>query len=390
MANRVGIVSLAQVNYKERMKLVEEELLYEAIKPILDETGLSFGPAYEHGEKWIDASLCCHEHTRIVKPFSESQEVDVIGGNMRPDEKVDQDGALGIVEAMWQILSGDFETVLMGSICHDNINSSCGNMIENFTFDPFYHRSLGLDNRNVAALQARRYMYKYGVTHEQYAKVAVKNLKNAKDNPLAIMSGDFSVEDVLTSRMIADPITALETRPVGDGACAMLLANEERAKKLSSKPVWIKGVGICCDSYFLGDRELADCDCLVRAAKRCYQMAGITDPRKEVDVAEVTDEFSYQELMAYDGLGFCGRGEGGMLIDSGVTQRGGELPVNPSGGPPPVYPRASIGLGGIFEVVLQLRGEAGARQVPGCKVGLAHFAGGHCGQLQQVMILGTE
>jgi acetyl-CoA C-acetyltransferase len=190
--------------------------------------------------------------------------------------------------------------------------------------------------------------------------------------------------------MIAEPITVLETRLVGDGACVMLLANEERAKKLTSKPVWIKGVGICCDGYFLGDRDLADCDCLVEAAKRCYQRAGIINPRKEIDVAEVTDEFSYQELMSYEGLGFCGRGEGGRLIDSGVTQMGGELPVNPSGGVLSGRSHTQIGIGGIFEVVLQLRGEAGARQVPECKVGLAHFAGGPCGQLQEVMVLGTE
>lgn len=388
MNERVAIVSIAQVNYKQKMKFNVEELLYEAIKPVLDETGLTFTPAYEKGG--IDASISCHEHTRIMKPFSESYQVDVIGGDLRPDEKVDQDGAMGVAEGLWQILSGDFETVLVTSVCHDSTNSGSANAIENFVFDPFYHRTLGLDNRIAAALQATRYMNRYGITREQFAKVAVKNLRNAKNNPLALVSGDFTVEDVLASKMIAYPITTLESRPLGDGACAMLLANEERAKKITDKPVWIKGVASCCEGYFLGDRDLADCDHLVMAAKKAYKMAGISDPRKEINVAELTDEFSYQELMTYEGLDFCGHGEGDKFIESGITQMGGDLPVNPSGGVLSGCAHTNIGMARIFEVVLQLRSEAGARQVPAAKIGLAHFAGGPCGQLQQVMILGTE
>jgi acetyl-CoA C-acetyltransferase len=388
MANRVAIVSIAQVNYKEKLNYAPEELAYEAIKPVLEETGLGFGPAYEKGG--IDASLQCHEHSRIMRPFSASQLLEAVGANLRPDEKVDQDGALGVYEAVWQIASGNFETVLVVSECHDSVNRHAGNAIENLVFDPFYHRPLGLDNCNTAALQATRYMHQYGVTREQCAKVAVKNLKNAKSNPLALVSGDFTVEDILSSRVLAYPITKMETRPFADGACAMLLANEERAKKLTSKPVWIKGLANCCDGYFIGDRDLAESKALVVAVKKAYQMAGITDVRKEIDLAEVTDEFSYQELMEYEGLGFCEKGEGGKLIDSGVTRLGGALPVNSSGGALSGCAHTNIGMARVFEVVLQLRGEAGDRQVEGARTGLAHLAAGPCGQLQQVVILGTE
>ena len=388
MDERVAIVSMAYVNYKERVALSVEELLYEAIKKVLDKTGLTFPPAFERGG--IDSSISCHEHTRIMKPFSESLQVDVIGGHMRPDDKIDQDGAMGVTEGLWQIMSGEFETVIVTTVCHDSTNRGAERNIENFCFDPFYHRALGLDNIIVAALQAKRYMNKYGIKSEQIAKVAVKNLKNARNNPYALVSGDFTVEDVLASKMLADPITSMESRPFADGAIAMILANEKRAKKLTDKPVWIKGVSSCCEGYFLGDRDLAESDHLVLAAKKAYQRAGIRDPRKEIDVAEVTDEFAYQELMTYEGLGFCGKGEGGKFIDSGITKMDGKLPVNPSGGALSGCAHTNIGMARIFEIVLQLCGEAGARQVPKAKTGLAHFAGGPCGQLQQVMILGSK
>jgi len=388
MAEKVAIVSVSQVNYKEKRAYSCEELLYEAIKHILEETGLSFGPAYQKGG--IDATIGCHEHSRIMKPFSGSLLVDVLAGNLRPDEKVDQDGALGVLEAVWQILSGDFETVLVGSVCHDSTYQPGDNAIENMVFDPFYHRPLGLDNCNTAALQAMRYMNKYGITREQCAKVAVKNLGNAKGNPLAIESGNVTVKDVLASKLIAYPISEMETRPFADGACAMLLANEERAKKLTSKPVWIKGLANCSDGYFIGDRELAESKPLEVAAKKAYQMAGITDVLRQIDLAEVTDEFSYQELMEYEGLGFCEKGQGGKLIDSGETSPGGKLPVNVSGGALSGCSHTNIGMARIFEIVLQLRGEAGARQIEGAKTGIAHLAAGPCGQLQQVMILGSQ
>jgi len=388
MVDRVAIVSIAQVNYKEKLAYAPEELAYAAIKPVLEETGLGFGPAYEKGG--IDASLVCHEHTRIMRPFSASQFLEAVGANLRPDEKVDQDGALGVYEAVWQIASGDFETVLVVSACHDSVNRDAGNAIENLVFDPFYHRPLGLDNCNTAALQATRYMHRYGITREQCAKVAVKNLRNAKSNPLALVAGDFSVEEILASELVAYPITRMETRPFADGACVMLLANEEKAKRLTSKPVWIKGLANCCDGYFIGDRDLSESEPLVLAARKAYKMAGITDVLKEIDLAEITDEFSYQELLEYEGLGFCEKGEGGRFIDSGATRLGGVLPVNPSGGVLSGCAHTNIGIARIFEVVMQLRGEAGERQVEEARTGLAHLAAGPCGQLQQVMILGNR
>lgn len=388
MSNRVAIVSMAQVNYSEKRAYSPEELAYRAIRPVLQETGLRFLPAYEKGG--IDASLICHEHSRIARPFSASLIVDVAGANLRPDEKVDQDGAVGVLEAFWQIASGEFETVLVVAVGQDSTAASGGNAIENKAFDPFFCRPLGLDNVQAAALQAQRYAHKYGITPEQVAAVSVKNLGNARNNPLALREGDFSIADVLGARMLADPITALQSRPQGDSAVVMLLANEQRARQLTDKPVWIKGLANCCDGYFLGDRDLAESEVLTMAARKAYRMAGVEDPRTDIDLLEVTDEFAYQELMAYEGLGLCAAGGGARWLESGVSGHAGRQPVNLSGGALSGTSHTTIGMSRVAEIVLQLRGEAGARQVDHARTGLAHLASGPAGQFHQVMILGVN
>jgi acetyl-CoA C-acetyltransferase len=165
------------------------------------------------------------------------------------------------------------------------------------------------------------------------------------------------------------------------------MADESMAKKKGRKSVWIKGVGHCADAYHLGDRDLADTAALEAAAKRAYDMAGVNDPMKDIDVAELYDAFSYMELMWMEGLGLCRQGEAGAMIDRGVTEMKGNLPVNPSGGVLSAHAVQVAGLARIAEAVLQLRGEAGARQVDGAKVALAHGIEGACGQGHCVFVL---
>jgi acetyl-CoA C-acetyltransferase len=149
----------------------------------------------------------------------------------------------------------------------------------------------------------------------------------------------------------------------------------------------VRGVGHSADEYHLGDRDLAEPNALIRAAKKAYHMADIQDPFKEIDVAEIYDAFTYQELLWCEGLGFCERGKGGRLIESGVTRMGGSLPVNPSGGVLSAHPVLVAGLARIAEVTIQLRGEGNKRQVEGAKIGLAHGINGACGQAHCVWVL---
>jgi acetyl-CoA C-acetyltransferase len=388
MSERVGIVAVAQTKYSaNRADANEGELVYEAVKQVLQETGLKFAKDVTGSDAiGIDATVTCSQDHWDGRTISNCNVMSYIGAHHSDEDKIAEDSLNAVYAAFARVLSGHQDVVLVAAHCKESQADKWG--IENTALDPVFLRVLGLDFLSSAAMQARRYMYKYGITAEQCAKVVVKNRGNAKKNPFAQEPLDITTADVLGSQVLASPIRELDMKPTSDGACAMILATEKKAKKLCSKPIWIRGVSNCYETHYLGDRDLAECDALVKAAKKAYSMAGITDPRKQVSVAEISEEYSYQELLWMEGLGLCGRGEGGKLIDSGATQLGGDLPVNPSGGMLSGNPTVVAGMTRIAEGVLQLRGEAGERQVPGAKVALAHGFTGVCGALQGVMIMG--
>jgi len=380
MAERVAIVSVAQTKYHpNRADVNEEELAYEAIKQVLQETGLTLSD--------MDSAVTCSQDFWDGRTISSMNIQHVVGAHLGHEDNISEDGINAVYAAMGQILSGHQDIVLVEA--HTKESQGDKSLIENAAFDAILMRQLGLDFTSAAALQARRYMYKYGITAEQCAKVAVRNRGNAKNNPFAQEPMDISVDDVLGSKMLVSPIRLLDAKPISDGACAMILAPEGKAKKLTKSPVWILGASNCYETHYLGDRDLADCDALVKAAQKAYSMAGITNPLRQIDVAEISTEYSYQEPLWLEGLGFCDQGEGGKLVDSRATNMGGKLPVNPSGGVLPGNPNGVAGMARVAEAVLQLRGEAGDRQVKGAKVALAHGYTGICGQHQAVMILGN-
>ncbi|MBT8491021.1 MAG: thiolase family protein, partial [Deltaproteobacteria bacterium] len=298
---------------------------------------------------------------------------------------VEGDGTFGAFYGAMRVLSGSKATLV---VAHSKGSEGDANFITNGMFDPVYHRSLGLDAVSSSALQAQAYMNAYDITEEQCAMVSVKNHGNAKNNPCAQLPLDITIQDVMASRKIADPLKLLDCSPVSDGAAAIIIADEEGAGKAKTKPVWIKGIAHCSEAYFLGDRNLADPKALKEAAKRAYDMAGIKNPVEEIDVVELYDAFSYMEPLWLEGMGFCAAGQGGTLTESGSTAMGGTLPVNPSGGVLSAHPVLVAGLARIIEAVLQLRGDADARQIEGAKQALAHGINGSCGQSHCVWILG--
>jgi acetyl-CoA acetyltransferase len=205
-----------------------------------------------------------------------------------------------------------------------------------------------------------------GPTLEQLAKVSVKNYDNAYTNPEAQLHRKVTIDDVLNSRIIAWPTTALMCCLYGDQACAMILASEDKAKELSDRPIWITGVGLSSHAT-----QRAEAESIGRmlgtnlAAKKAYKMAGIKKPIDELDLIQVHDLIAGTEIMAYEELGLCELGEGGRLVDDGIVNRGGKLPANVDGG------RIACGhVGGVSgayavcEIVRQLREEAGTdRQI---------------------------
>ena len=376
---RVAIVGVGQTKY-ERQKKGDSfaDMVFEATTRALRDAQMTIQD--------IDNVVTVSNDFWDGRTISSMAVMDACGAYEKNVSTVEGDGTFGVLYGMMRILSGSFETTLV--VAHCKGSESVSSLITNGMFDPIYQRALGLDAVTSSALQARAYMSKYGISEEHCAQVSVKNHGNAQNNPYAQLPMDISVKDVLASRILADPIKLLDASPISDGAAAVILAGEERAKRISQKPVWIKGIGHCADAYFLGDRDLAECPSLEAAAKRAYGMAGITDPLREIDVAEVYDAFSYMELLWSEGLGFCGRGEGGKFIQSGKSQMKGELPINPSGGVLSAHPVLVAGLARVSECVLQLRGEAGARQVEGAKTAVAHGINGPCGQSHCVIVLG--
>lgn len=227
------------------------------------------------------------------------------------------------------------------------------------------------------ALRARTHMDAYGLTLEQLALVSVKNHRAGALNPRAHYQKALSLEEVLASRPVAEPLTLLQCCPTTDGAAALVLADGRTAQALGRPSVRIAASALLSGRYRNHSRDgiSADDDIAVRVGRAAYDMAGLGP--EDVDVAEVHDAFTVGEILAYENLGFCARGEGGRLVSDGVTALGGRLPVNPSGGRLSLgHPLGATGVVQVVELGRQLRGECGPRQVEGAKTALAHVVGG--------------
>jgi acetyl-CoA C-acetyltransferase len=376
----IAIAGVAQTRYERRKRdKTFFDLVYEVTREALDDAGLSIHD--------IDSIVTISNDFLDGRTISGMAVGDAAGGADKNISTVEGDGTFGAFYGAMRVLGG-FKTALV--VAHSKGSEGDVKYITNGMFDPIYQRLLGIEAISASALQANCYMEKYGISEEQFAQVSVKNHGNAMNNPFAQMPMEITVDDVMNSRKISDPIKLLDCSPVSDGAAAIIIADEETTHKTEKRPVWIKGIAHCSDDFFLGDRDLAVPRSLRDASQRAYAMAGITEPLEEIDVVELYDAFSYMEPLWLEGMGFCEPGTGGTMIDRGITSMGGMLPVNPSGGVLSANPILVAGLARIVEAVLQLRGDAGARQVEGTQTALAHGINGPCGQSHCVWILGKE
>ncbi len=382
--DRVAIVGIGYTKIEAAKKSQNyTEMVYEAVKNALEDAGAGIDDidnvVNTTNDFWDGWTISC-------MPVGGAS-----GGADKNISGVEGDGAFGAFYMMCRVMSGNYGTGIITAHSKGSEGEEVAHVITNASFDPIYARSLGADMTSACALQARKYMNKYGISEEECAQVSVKNLGNALVNPAAQQAMKITVDDVMKSEKISEPLKQLDCSPISDGAVCLILANEERAKKFKNKPVWMKGVGFCSDAYQLGDRDLAECKQLEIAAQKAYKMAGIKDPRKEIDVAEICDAYSYQEIMWTEGLGLCGKGEGGKLVTSGATAKGGDIPVNPSGGLLSGHPYIAAGMYRLAEAARQIRGEAGGMQVKDdVKIALAHGVNGLAGQSHCVWILGSE
>jgi acetyl-CoA C-acetyltransferase len=284
-------------------------------------------------------------------------------------------GSCAFREAWYKVATGACDIALAFGVEQMTVADS-SKMLTIVTGREYAEREgdMGFTPPALFALLARRHMKEFGTTKEQIAMVAVKNRKYGALNPDAQLRNAITLEEVLNERMISDPLTLSQCCPRGDGAAATILATKKLAKKYTSTPVYV-AASVQVSGTYPDDRSFTFFDTDVRGAKAAYEMAGLGP--EDLNLAEVHDCFSPAEIVHYEDLGFCKKGEGGLYIEEGLSDRGGKIPVNMSGGLlSKGHVLGATGVSQIIEVVRQLRGQAGERQVEGAKVGLQHNAGG--------------
>jgi acetyl-CoA C-acetyltransferase len=368
-----AIVGTGQTKYVSRRQDVNiPELVREAASRALADAGLQMkdvdafiiGSAPEifegvnNPENWIGPAL---------------------GGAGKPVMRIHTGGTVGAsstIAGFYHVVSGLFDVVLVAAF--EKLSDGVAQYGLSACYDPLWDRDFACGAPGLAGLQARQYLSRYApdIGEEHGAMVAVKNRKNAIANPYAQLQLEITVEDVMASAPVATPLKLLDCCPTSDGAAALVIAEERKARKLAPRPAWFAGVGTCSESPYVPHVDMAYPESCVRAAQQAYQMAWIYEPYKELDMAEIYEAFSFQELIWSEALGLCAPGEGGSLVESGRTAMGGEFPINPSGGVLSANPIGASAMIRQVEAAMQVMGRAGEHQVPDVHKALAHSWGG--------------
>jgi acetyl-CoA C-acetyltransferase len=287
-------------------------------------------------------------------------------------------GGVALRQAFIEVASGVNDIVLVGGVEKmTDVGGGEATYALSTAADQEYEDYQGVTFPGLYAMMANRHMHDHGTTREQLAQVAVKNHQHGSMNPLAQYPFKITVEAVLNSVLVADPLRILDCSPITDGAAAAILCPAELAKKLTQKPVvQIIGSGQATDTIALHAREdLTWLGATAKASEMAYRMAGVGPD--DLDLVEVHDCFTIAEICVIEALGLVKRGQGGKAAESGLTALGGKIPVNTSGGlKSKGHPVGATGVAQVVEMVEQLRGEAGERQAEGAGVGLSQNMGG--------------
>ena len=364
MLERVAIVGVGYTPLRSMTPEVSyRELIFEAAVKAYADAGIE----PQDAGTFVSITEDYTEGTAIADEYVPDQ----LGAVLKPVHTVTADGITGLASLVMQLETGQFDiAVIEGHSKASNIVYPAH--IEAFALDPIYARVLGFHPNFVAGLEMRGFLAKTGNTELQAALVVAKNRGNALRNPLAAYPAVLAPEDVLASMPEAEPLKRGDIASYADGAIVMVLACESALSRTSGQPVIIDGIGWCQDTPNIEERELDRAVYAEKASQMAYRMAGINSPTAEIDFAEVDDRFSYKELQHLEALGLARPGESGRLLEEGRFAVDGDLPVNVSGGHLGCgYAHDMSGLRSVLEVVLQLRGVAGERQLPEVNVGLA-------------------
>jgi acetyl-CoA C-acetyltransferase len=359
--NRVAVIGAGLTLFRRRLLETPQEMVWIASRKALEQANMDFrdidcvisGSApdtfdgvHMKGEYYSEGAGAYGKlHFRVF-----------VGGGT---------GVFVPIAGWWMVASGLCKKALI--VAEEKMSSAADphpQAVFRHIWDPLIEKPLNPNLIWIFALEMHRYMHKCGVSKEDIALVAVKNKANALDNPIAQAAAKITVEDVLKSEPLVYPVNRLDISPVSDGAGALVMVSEDVARRYTDTPIWVEGIGFALDTTSWTNRELAFPVYVKTAAEMAYRMAGIENPMKQIDVAEPYDPFDYKELHHMEGLGLAPRCKAAELTKEGVTQRDGDLPINPSGGLLGVgNPIAAAGLMKVAEIFWQLRGEAGKRQV---------------------------
>jgi acetyl-CoA C-acetyltransferase len=382
MSGKVGIIGIGHGVFGRRSDATVQELAFEAFRAAMNDAGIE--------RKDLDASVIGsvpEYHKQRSLPGVVQEYLGLIPKPTWLTEVACASGSAAVRTAWMSIKAGVHDIVavigcqkmteletpeilaLMGRVGEVQWESVFGT-----TFPGYY------------AMFAQRHMHEFGTTHDQILQVAIKNHFYGAKNPNALFQKEITMEKALESDPVASPLNVYDCCANADGAACVILANEDKAKEISKKPVWLAGMCSATASMSVLRRpNLFGLPSAQKAATEAYDMAGVT--AEDIKVAEVHDCFTIAEIMAYEDLGFCKKGEGGNFVADRQTYIGGKIPVNVDGGlKAKGHPIGATGVSMTVEIVKQLRGEAEERQVPDADIGLTHNVGG-IGQYTFVQVL---
>lgn len=370
MGKRVAIVGTGQTEMRSSRKDVNgQELINEAVLRALEDAELTRDD--------IDAIVIGNmDHFEGIN-YVDSWSVDGSGGFMKPIFKVTTGGTTGTTVAMagyYHVASGLFDRVLAIGWEKNSESDTTGAIIT--AFDPVLDRPTFGGAVGGLAAWATRYMHLTGATQEDAARVAVRDRKHATNNPCAHLRMEITIEDVMNSPMISHPLKYLDMCPRTDGACAVIFASEDVAPRITSRPAWVQGTVNRHNYAMTYDPCWDRLESLEESSQVLYKKLGIKEPLKEFDVMELYFPFSFAGIAWIEDLGLAKQGQGPRLLWDGVTDMGGELPINPSGGVMSTNAIGATGLQRVAECAIQVMGKGEKRQVPDARLALASGFGG--------------
>ncbi len=368
----VAVIGVGMNKWGELWNSSHRDIFVESALLALDDAGVDHVDSMYVG--------CMSSGLFVGQEHIASMLADYLGQAPIPSTRVESacaSGGLALRQGFIDVASGMNDMVLVGGV--EKMTDVSGNEATyalGTAADQEYEGYHGITFPGLYALMARAHMEKYGTTREQLAMVSVKNHKNGAKNPLAQFPFEISVDDVLCSVMVADPLRILDCSPITDGAAALILCPVEKAKELGKPIIKIIGTGHATDTIALAQRkDITWLEATYLAAQQAYAMSG--KKPEDIDVLEVHDCFTIAEICVTEAVGYFEKGKGGEAVEKGWTAVEGEKPVNVSGGlKSKGHPVGATGVAQAIEIVKQLRGEAGERQIEQARIGMTQNMGG--------------